>query len=181
MLATSSPPVDQSSTAAQRRYAPGYPLSNSISSRSGTYLLIEDCVVPQTTGARQQSFAGKVRPGRKLQFPILQCRLSHAIDELSGDLLRNGVPFSYVPDGSHTPVSSLGVTQAPYLGTIQRTLREHAIDRQAVGLPEEHSFLLALRHRTLSTVCYPPDRQQHGENNQKGQSRIRHRGSFRER
>jgi len=35
--------------------------------------------------------------------------LSHAVDELSGDLQRDGIPFSYVPDGSHTPVSSPGV------------------------------------------------------------------------
>ena len=107
--------------------------------------------------------------------------LSHAVDELGGDLPRNGVPFLDVPNGSHTPVASPRVTQAPYLVPIQRTLREHAIDRQTVGLPEEHAFLLALRHRTLSTICYPPDRQQHGENNQEGQLRIGHRSSFRER
>ena len=47
--------------------------------------------------------------------------LSQAVDELGGDLPRNGVPFLDVPDGSRTPVASPGVTQAPYLVTIHLT------------------------------------------------------------
>ena len=66
----SSPPVERPSTATQQRHAAGHPLWRPSSWSSGTYLVTEDCVVPQTTGVSQQSCGGKVRPGRRTQFSI---------------------------------------------------------------------------------------------------------------